>query len=109
MKKLIIISLFLVGCSNEQPQVTTTNQDKMIDSLILKNNQNLISLDSTSRVTDSTISGKVEKVVNQIQDLKKEVKQLKEENNELKIKVTDANDAGKPFQLLPVSDGKNNQ
>jgi glycine cleavage system regulatory protein len=109
MKKLFAICLLISSCSSPEVKEVTTNQDKMIDSLIKKSKENLLSMDSTSKATDSTITGKVEGAVNQIKELKQEVKQLKEENNELKIKITDANDAGKPFQLLPVSDGKNNR
>lgn len=109
MKKLILLCSIVLGCSSPETVETLTEQDKKFDSMMNQSKKNLLVLDSTSKVTDSTITGKVEGAVSQIKELKQEVKQLKEENNELKIKVADANDAGKPFQLLPVSNGKDNR
>ena len=64
---------------------------------------------SIGKQSDRFINHKVTKAVEQITTLKEEVKTLKEENNELKTKLDDADDAGKPFKLLPVSSGKGNR
>jgi len=109
MKILILVCLFFYGCSSQPKKNVISSQDAAIDSLIRKNELNLISIETTNKLTDSTITGKVEKTVKQINTLKNEVKQLKEENNELKNKINDINDVGKPFQLLPVSNGKDNR
>lgn len=108
MKKLFIISLFLFGC-NYQKTTEIDNNNLSIDSLIIESQKKLIQLDSTSKVTDSNITGKVEKTVKQINTLKEEVTQLKKENNELKTQINNSNDVGKPFKLLPVSNGQENK
>lgn len=109
MKNFILISLFLIGCNSEtKPDVEVENISS-IDSLIIQSQKNLISLDSASKSTDSSISGKVEKTVKQINTLKQEVTQLKQENNELKVKINNSNDVGKPFKLLPVSNSQDNK
>ena len=99
-----------MGCTSPTETKIENNETySAIDSIIGQSKKNLVGLDSTIKRTDSTITGKVEKTVKQIQTLKEEVKQLKEENNELKAKVNDANDVGKPYKLLPVSNGENNR
>lgn len=110
MKYSILLLLIVLGCTSPTETKIENNETySAIDSIIGQSKKNLVGLDSTIKRTDSTITGKVEKTVKQIQTLKEEVKQLKEENNELKAKVDDANDVGKPFKLLPVSNGKDNQ
>lgn len=110
MKYSLLLLTIVLGCTS--PTETNPKENEAfttIDSIIGESKKNLLVLDSTSKRTDSTITGKVEKTVKQIQTLKEEVKQLKEENNELKAKVNDANDVGKPYKLLPVSNGENNR
>ena len=99
-----------MGCSS--PNQTKLNQDETfttIDSIIGENQKNLLILDSTSKRTDSTITGKVEKTVKQISTLKEENTKLKKENEALKDKLDDIGNGGKPFELLPVSGGKGNR
>ena len=105
-----LLSLMIMGCeSNKQESKNEENTYESIDTILRRNEENFISISRASEKSDSSITKKVEKTVKQINTLKEEVKQLKEENNELKIKVDDANDVGKPFQLLPVSNGKDNR
>lgn len=105
-----LISLLVVACqSNKQESKNQENEYENVDTILQRNKDNFISVGRASEKSDSSISKKVEKTVKQINNLKEEVKQLKEENNELKAKVDDANDIGKPFQLLPVSNGKDNR
>ena len=102
--------MVLMGCSS--PIETKIDKDETftnIDSLIGESQKNLLVLDSTSKRTDSSITGKVEKTVKQITTLKEENTKLKKENESLKEKLNDASDVGKPFELLPVSNGKNNR
>ena len=99
-----------MGCTS--PIETKIQKDETItaiDSIIGQSQKNLLVLDSTSKRTDSTITGKVEKTVKQISTLKEENTKLKKENESLKEKLNDASDVGKPFELLPVSNGKNNR
>ena len=99
-----------MGCTS--PIQTKIEKDETItniDSIIGQSQKNLLVLDSTSKRTDSTITGKVEKTVKQIYTLKEENTKLKKENESLKEQLNDAVDVGKPFKLLPVSNGKNNR
>jgi len=106
--RLLLLLIFLVGCSS--PEVKTeSNETQAIDSILEQSKRSFVTADSVGRKSDEFINTKVTKTVKQISTLKEEVKTLKAENNELKTKLDDAVDAGKPFQLLPVSNGKNNR
>ena len=99
-----------MGC--QSPIETKKEKDETytnIDSIIGESEKNLLILDSTSKKTDSTITGKVEKTVKQITTLKEENTKLKKENEALKDKLDDISNDGKPFELLPVSSGKGNR
>jgi TolA-binding protein len=106
--RLLLLLIFLVGCSS--PEVKTeSNETQAIDSILEQSERSFVTADSVGRESDEFVNSKVTKTVKQISTLKEEVKTLKAENNELKTKLDDAVDAGKPFQLLPVSNGKNNR
>jgi len=105
---LSILLIILVGCSSSEPKLQV-DEINTVDSILEQSQKNFVSADSTSRKSDQLINQKVTKTVNQITTLKQEVKVLKAENNELKTKLDDAVDAGKPFKLLPVSNGKDNR
>jgi len=108
---IIVCVLFtIMACnSNKQQTKIEKNEFESIDTILKRNQENFTTVNRASEKSDSSISEKVEKTVDQIKTLKNEIKELKEENNELKIKINDANDVGWPFHLLPVSDGKNNR
>lgn len=109
-KLAIIFSLVMIACnSNKLENKIEENGLESIDTILRRNQENFTTVSRASEKSDSSISKKVEKTVNQINTLKNEVKQLKEENNELKAKVDDANDIGRPFKLLPVSNGQDNR
>lgn len=103
----LVYALFLLtvlGCnSNNSPKIENDETAKKLDSIINQSKQSLLLIDEASRKGDSSITQKVEKTVKQINVLKEENNQLKAENNVLKTKLNDATDAGKPFNLLPVS------
>ena len=106
--RLLLLLIFLVGCSS--PEVKTeSNETQAIDSILEQSERSFVTADSVGRESDEFVNSKVTKTVKQNSTLKEEVKTLKAENNELKTKLDDAVDAGKPFQLLPVSNGKNNR
>jgi cell division protein FtsB len=113
MRKINIILLLFVltiGCKSTNKEIKIEeNEYKNIDTILRRSEENFIAVNNASKKSDSTISKKVEKTVNNITSLKQEVVQLKEENNELKTTVNDFNDAGKPFILLPVSSNKDNR
>ena len=99
-----------MGCQNPtEPKKENDEAFKTIDSIIGESQKNLLILDSTSKRTDSTITGKVEKTIKQISTLKEENTKLKKENEALKDKLDDISNDGKPFELLPVSGGKSNR
>ena len=98
----------MVGCSSPETNIQS-NETQSVDSILEQSEKSFITADSIGRRSDELINKKVTKTVQQISTLKEEVKTLKEENNELKTKLDDAVDAGKPFKLLPVSNGKDNR
>lgn len=105
-----LLFLVMLGCnSNNANKIQSDETAKKLDSIINESKQNLLLVDQASREGDSSITQKVEKTVKQITALKQENQQLKAENNALKTKLGDANDIGKPFKLLPVSNSENNR
>lgn len=105
-----LLLLLTVGCGTpgiQKMEINETNTET--DSIIIQSRENLVLFDETSRKSDSSITEKVEKAVQKINTLEAEVKHLKTENNVLKVKVNDADDTGQPFELLPVSGGKNDR
>ena len=108
--RLLLLLILLVGCSTPEVKTESNETSQAIDSILEQSERSFVAADSVGRKSDEFINTKVTKTVKQISTLKEEVKTLKAENNELKTKLDDAVDAGKPFQLLPVlSNGKNNR
>jgi len=108
MRLIFLLLILLVGCSSPETNMQS-NETQSVDSILEQSEKSFITADSVGRKSDELINRKVTKTVKQITTLKEEVKTLKEENNELKTKLDDAVDAGKPFKLLPVSNGKDNR
>jgi TolA-binding protein len=106
--RLFLLLILLVGCSSPETNIQS-NEDQTIDSILEESKRHFVSADSVGRESDQFISTKVTQTAQQITTLKEEVKTLKAENNELKVKLDSVDDVGKPFQLLPVSTGKNNR
>ena len=102
---------FIVSC-NHEPKVTGNTKEKdysYIDSLILQSSITNDSMMVATKNSDSNITKKIETTVKQINKLEKQVEVLKKENNELKNIIDKSDDVGKPFKLLPISDGKDNR
>lgn len=103
--RYLVLLLLLASCQ-QKPNSTppeTNNLNETIDSLLTKNQRSLDSASVQLTKSDSAVSQKIEKTVQKITNLENEVKELKEENNELKAKLDDATDDGKPYSGLPVS------
>ena len=110
MKYSLLFLFIIIGCQSPiEKKQDIDEKFATIDSIIGENQKNLLILDSTSKRTDSSITGKVEKTVKQITTLKEENTKLKKENEALKDKLDDISNDGKPFELLPVSSGKGNR
>lgn len=109
MRLLFVFLILLVGCNSPETNIQDNETPQAVDSILEQSQRSFVTADSVGRESDQFINTKVTKTVKQITTLKEEVKTLKAENNELKVKLDDAVDAGKPFQLLPVSNGKNNR
>ena len=101
--KYIILILIFIGCTNSETTKPETNENKQLDSILTKSQQNLTLVGGANQKSDSIVGQKVEHTVQKIQHLETENKQLKAENNELKDKLDDATDNGKPYNGLPVS------
>jgi hypothetical protein len=116
MKYLIVLLLF-TGCTTITAQDDkAAAEEREFNDLVKKTSNNL----DLSLSTQAKASEKQTKIVNEtvakITTLKAEVKTLKEENNVLKeennvfkVKLDSNTAVGKPFKLLPVSDGKDNR
>lgn len=102
MKKILLLSLLFLGCSTNETEVDLSVD--LTDSVLVKSQENLTKASEINKQGDSSITGKVEKTAQKIEVMEKQITKLKQENNELKTKLNDANDAGEPFELLPVSD-----
>jgi hypothetical protein len=101
MRLFPLVLICLLAC-NEEPTITKHNVN--VDSLLQKSQTNQQKANEASKKSDTAISTKVTKTAEKIVQMEGEIKQLKEENNELKSNLDDANDAGQPYKLLPVSD-----
>jgi peptidoglycan hydrolase CwlO-like protein len=104
MKYVVALAtLLVVSCTNSETIKTETNESSELDSVLTKSEQNLAIVGGANQKSDSLVTGKVEHTVQKITHLETEVKQLKAENNELKDKLDDATDDGKPYSGLPIS------
>lgn len=106
MKHLLSIglTLLLIGCGQKATEETELLNERYenIDSLISQSQKNIESNNQAIQKSDSVLTEKVEATVNKITTLQTENQQLKVENKELKQELKKANDAGEPFELLPV-------
>ena len=101
LSPFIFFCFFIVSCKNNESMKSSSGIN--IDSLINKNEKNTKNVTESSKKSDTLITTKVDKTVEKIGKLENEIQELKEENNELKNNLNDANDVGKPFRNLPVS------
>jgi len=104
MKYVIAIAtLLFIGCTHPETSKIEIDEHSELDSILTKSQQNLTIVGGANQKSDSLVTGKVEHTVKKISHLETEVKQLKAENNELKDKLDDADDAGKPFSIKSIS------
>lgn len=96
-------ALLLASCTHPETSKTELNESSKLDSILTKSQQNLTIVGGANQKSDSLVTGKVEKTVQKIGHLETQVKELKAENNELKVKLNDATDNGKPYSGLPIS------
>lgn len=102
--KYLFFLLLIIGCSTKQESSLETKKlNDAVDSLISISERNIDSASVKLTESDSAVSRKIDQTVQKIEHLENEVKQLKEENNELKGKLNDADDAGKPFRIRTIS------
>jgi len=99
----LAVLVSLSACHSPKQEKIETNETTSIDSVLQRSKENAIILDEANRKSDTTITGKVEKTVKKIAVMEKQITELKAENNELKEKLDDADDAGKPFNIRSVS------
>lgn len=85
---LLIIAAW--GCSTPTKEPEKNETLTAIDSIIGQSQKNLVVINSTSKRTDSAITGKIEKTVKRISILKEDNTKLKKENEHLKdvVRVT---------------------
>ena len=114
MKKitLLFLIIFSLGCGSSESKneinVDSTEIGNLLDSIISNNNKNFELTNQMNKQSDSVVSNKVENTVKKITNLETQVTQLKKENNELKEKLDDVDDGGKPYSGLPVSGDQKN-
>lgn len=102
MKYLItLLAVLLIGCGAHETKIENNHTE--LDSILTKSQQHTDIVNGANQKSDSLIGQKVEKTVQKIGQLETQVKELKAENNELKIKLNDATDNGKPYSGLPIS------
>jgi len=114
MKKIIfsLLVISLVGCqvfsSKEVNNSDSTNINATLDSILMNNSKNFELTNQINKQSDSVVTNKVEKTAEKITNLETQVTKLKKENNELKEKLDDVDDGGKPYSGLPVSGDQKN-
>lgn len=105
MKRITLMAVLaiLTGCGTPKKEKTQLDEYKNIDSLLQCSEKNANLINEANRRSDTSIASKVDKTVKKIVKMEGEIKQLKAENNELKEKLNDANDDGKPFNIRSIS------
>lgn len=99
MRKVLILFI-IASCSSHAPKKIDTSS---IDSAINSNQSSIRNINEVSAQTESKITTKIDNAAKTITNLKEEVKVLKNENKALKSIINSSNDAGKPFELRPIS------
>ena len=79
-KTLLLFGLFLLSCGNHQEEVVT---EPLVDSVLIKSQQNLITSDSVQKKSDSTTKEQVIKVIKEFKILTNEVEKFKTERFQL--------------------------
>jgi peptidoglycan hydrolase CwlO-like protein len=109
MKKIIfsLLVISLVGCqifsSKNTDESDSLKLDSSLDKILINNSKNFELTNQINKQSDSMVTNKVEKTAEKITSLETQVTQLKKENNELKVKLENATDDGKPFNIRTIS------
>lgn len=112
MKTYFIIFLFfLTSCVREENIELESVIDNNLDSILSRSSRNITTSDTLQKYVESQTTEIITKTV-------KSIDNLKEKNTELKIELKDANkkidnitnvNVGTKFNLLPISDVKENR
>lgn len=112
MKTYFIIFLFfLTSCVREENIELESVIDNNLDSILSRSSKNITTSDTLQKYVESQTTEIITKTV-------KSIDNLKEKNKELKIELKDANkkidnitnvNVGTKFNLLPISDSKENR
>lgn len=112
MKTYFIIFLFfLTSCVREENIELESVIDNNLDSILSRSSRNITTSDTLQKYVESQTTEIITKTV-------KSIDNLKEKNTELKIELKDANkkidnitnvNVGTKFNLLPISDSKENR
>lgn len=113
----IIFLIFLVSCVREENMdmkedvIMKEYGDYNLDSILSRSSRNITSSDTLQKYVENQTTEIITKTVKSIDD-------LKEKNTDLKIELKDANkkidnitnvNVGTKFNLLPISDSKENR
>lgn len=112
MKTYFIIFLFfLTSCVREENIELESVIDNNLDSILSRSSRNITTSDTLQKYVESQTTEIITKTV-------KSIDNLKEKNTELKIELKNANkkidnitnvNVGTKFNLLPISDSKENR
>lgn len=102
MSAILMLSLIL-SCKSEKKEESLEMGPDALDTLIMNSQKTFEMSGEIGKKTDSAVTDKVDHTVKKITKMEGEIKQLKQENNELKSKLNDANDDGKPFNIRTIS------
>lgn len=109
--KFVIFLIFLISCVREENVDLDMDIDNELDSIISRSSRNITTSDTLQKYVENQTTEIITKTVKSIDD-------LKEKNTDLKIELKDANkqidnitnvNVGTKFNLLPISDSKENR
>lgn len=108
---IFIFIIFLSSCVREENIDLEENIDFELDSILSRSSRNITTSDTLQKYVETQTTEIITKTVKSIDD-------LKEKNTDLKIELKDANkqidnitnvNVGTKFNLLPISDSKENR
>ena len=100
---VLLFPLLISSCGSSKKEDASVSVPDGLDTIIMNSQKNFELTTQMNKQSDSMVSSKVDNTVKKITKMEGEIKQLKQENNELKDKLDDANDDGKPFSIKSIS------